>query len=102
MSLLLALPAAGTAFGATVIYPGTATLQTDPLGTPNSLFPGTTASPLASGNIVFIAGGTGVGEIGLTLKPIVKKLDLSFDIGLQGYVGQRQGGTGSLQARVNF
>jgi hypothetical protein len=46
-------------------------------------------------------GGTGIGELGLTLKPS-KDLPLAFDLGVQGYVGNREGVTGSLQVRFEF
>jgi len=46
-------------------------------------------------------GDTGIGELGLTLKPC-KTLPLSFDLGVQGYVGKREGVTGSLQVRFEF
>ncbi|MDR0239135.1 MAG: hypothetical protein LBI88_02750, partial [Deltaproteobacteria bacterium] len=48
-----------------------------------------------------LTGGTGIGELGLTLKPS-KTVPLSFDLGVQGYVGKREGVTGSLQARFEF
>jgi hypothetical protein len=48
-----------------------------------------------------LCGDTGIGELGLSLKPS-KDLPLSFDLGVQGYVGQREGVTGSLQARLEF
>ena len=48
-----------------------------------------------------LKGGTGIGELGLTLKPS-KTLPLSFDLGVQGYAGKREGVTGSLQARWEF
>jgi outer membrane autotransporter protein len=48
-----------------------------------------------------LIGGTGIGELGLTLKPS-KDLPLSFDLGVQGYVGKREGVTGSLQVRFEF
>ena len=48
-----------------------------------------------------LIGDTGIGELGLTLKPS-KTLPLSFDLGVQGYVGKREGVTGSLQARYEF
>ncbi len=48
-----------------------------------------------------IKGGTGIGEVGLTLKPS-QALPLSFDLGLQGYVGKREGVTGSLQVKFEF
>jgi hypothetical protein len=44
-------------------------------------------------------GGTGIGEVGLTIKTggIV-----SLDIGAQGYTGKREGVTGSLQLKIEF
>ena len=48
-----------------------------------------------------LRGDTGIGELGLTLKPS-KDLPLSFDLGVQGYVGKREGVTGSLQVRFEF
>jgi hypothetical protein len=48
-----------------------------------------------------LEGGTGIGELGFTLKSS-KDLPLSFDLGVQGYVGKREGVTGSLQARLVF
>jgi outer membrane autotransporter protein len=46
-------------------------------------------------------GSTGIGELGMSLKPS-KDLPLSFDLGVQGYVGKREGVTGSLQVRFEF
>ena len=46
-------------------------------------------------------GSTGIGELGLNLKPS-KDLPLSFDLGVQGYLGKREGVTGSLQAKWEF
>ena len=48
-----------------------------------------------------LMGGTGIGELGLNLKPS-KDLPLSFDLGVQGYVGKREGVSGSLQVRWEF
>jgi len=48
-----------------------------------------------------LTGDTGMGELGLSLKPS-KDLPLSFDLGVQGYVGKREGVTGSLQIRYEF
>jgi outer membrane autotransporter protein len=48
-----------------------------------------------------LRGDTGIGELGLSLKPS-PSLPLSFDLGVQGYVGKREGVTGSLQARWEF
>jgi autotransporter-associated beta strand protein len=48
-----------------------------------------------------LRGDTGIGELGLTIKPSAK-LPLTFDLGVQGYVGKREGVTGSLQAVWEF
>jgi outer membrane autotransporter protein len=48
-----------------------------------------------------LTGSTGLGELGLTLKPS-KDLPLSFDLGVHGYVGKREGVTGTLQAKWEF
>ncbi|MDR1487315.1 MAG: hypothetical protein LBT62_04910, partial [Deltaproteobacteria bacterium] len=48
-----------------------------------------------------LRGDTGVGELGLTLKPSAT-LPISFDLGVQGYVGKREGVTGSLQVKLEF
>ncbi|MDR3211092.1 MAG: autotransporter domain-containing protein [Planctomycetota bacterium] len=48
-----------------------------------------------------LRGDTGVGELGLTLTPSAS-LPLSFDLGVQGYVGKREGVTGSLQIKFKF
>ena len=48
-----------------------------------------------------MAGDTGILEAGLTLKPS-DDLPLSIDLGLQGFVGQREGVAGSFQARLAF
>lgn len=48
-----------------------------------------------------MGGDTGILEAGLTLKPS-DALPLSVDIGLQGFVGQREGIAGNLQARLAF
>jgi len=48
-----------------------------------------------------LQGDTGMGELGLSLKP-AKDLPLSFDLGVQGYAGKRDGVTGSLQIRFEF
>ena len=48
-----------------------------------------------------LKGGTGVGELGLTIKP-VKDSGFSMDLGVQGYVGVREGVTGSLQLKFEF
>jgi outer membrane autotransporter protein len=46
-------------------------------------------------------GDTGVGELGFTLKPS-QTLPLSFDLGVQGYTGKREGVTGSLLIKWEF
>jgi hypothetical protein len=46
-------------------------------------------------------GDTGIGELGLVVAPS-KGLPVSCDVGIQGYVGERQGVTGSLQIRYEF
>jgi outer membrane autotransporter protein len=48
-----------------------------------------------------MAGDTGILEAGLTLKPS-DDLPLSIDLGLQGFVGQREGVAGNLQATLAF
>jgi hypothetical protein len=48
-----------------------------------------------------LTGGTGIGELGLSFKPSAT-IPLSFDLGVQGYVGKREGVTGSLQAKFEF
>jgi hypothetical protein len=44
-------------------------------------------------------GGTGIGEIGLTVLPAD---GFSIDVGVQGYIGQRQGISGSLRFVYSF
>ena len=48
-----------------------------------------------------LSGDTGIGELGLTLTPSAS-LPLYFDLGVQGYVGRREGVTGSLQVKFEF
>jgi outer membrane autotransporter protein len=48
-----------------------------------------------------LKGNTGVGELGLTLKPS-EDSPLSFDVGAQGYAGKREGATGSVMLRWEF
>ena len=48
-----------------------------------------------------LRGDTGIGELGLSLTPSAS-LPLTLDLGVQGYVGQRQGVTGSLQVKYEF
>jgi hypothetical protein len=48
-----------------------------------------------------LSGGTGIGELGLTLLG-GGKMPLSLDLGVQGYTGVRRGVTGSLQMKLEF
>ena len=48
-----------------------------------------------------LRGGTGQGELGLVLTP-APNLPLSLDLGVQGYVGTREGVTGSLRMNYEF
>jgi hypothetical protein len=48
-----------------------------------------------------LQGDTGMGELGCILRPS-KNLPLFVDLGVQGYVGKREGVTGSLQVRFEF
>jgi outer membrane autotransporter protein len=48
-----------------------------------------------------LRGGTGIGELGLSLKPAAT-LPLSFDLGVQGYTGKRDGVSGNLQMKFEF
>ena len=47
-----------------------------------------------------LTGGTGVGELGLAWQPA--NTNLSLDVGVQGYLGVREGVTGSLQVKYEF
>jgi hypothetical protein len=42
-----------------------------------------------------------MGELGLTLKPSPTR-PLSFDLGVQGYTGRREGVTGSVRMKWEF
>ncbi|MDR1831124.1 MAG: autotransporter outer membrane beta-barrel domain-containing protein, partial [Fusobacteriaceae bacterium] len=48
-----------------------------------------------------LKGNTGIGELGLTLRP-AKAPGLSINLGLQGYVGKREGVSGSFRLRYEF
>ncbi|MDL2209737.1 autotransporter-associated beta strand repeat-containing protein [Desulfovibrio sp. OttesenSCG-928-O18] len=48
-----------------------------------------------------LEGDTGMGELGLSFKPVTDS-GLSFDLGVQGYTGQREGVTGSFQIKFEF
>lgn len=53
-----------------------------------------------------VTGGTGMGELGLTLKPFANREGalngVSFDLAAQGYVGVREGLSGTFQAKWEF
>ncbi len=53
-----------------------------------------------------VTGGTGIGELGLSVKPFAKSAGaaggLSFDLAVQGYAGVRQGVSGTFQAKWEF
>ena len=46
-------------------------------------------------------GNTGIGELGVSLKPTPNS-PFTFELAAQGYVGKRQGVTGSLNVRLEF
>ncbi|MDR1871182.1 MAG: autotransporter-associated beta strand repeat-containing protein [Deltaproteobacteria bacterium] len=48
-----------------------------------------------------LRGDTGVGELGLSFKPSAS-VPLTLDLGAQGYVGKREGVTGSLKLKFTF
>ena len=48
-----------------------------------------------------IRGSTGIGELGITWQPS-KNRPLFLDLGFQGYVGKREGVTGSLRVKYEF
>ncbi len=48
-----------------------------------------------------LSGSTGMGELGINVQPAAT-LPLYLDLGVQGYVGQRQGVSGSLQVKWRF
>ena len=48
-----------------------------------------------------LKGGTGVGELGVTFKPSSDS-GFALDLGVQGYVGVREGVTGTLQLKWEF
>ncbi|WP_310601135.1 hypothetical protein [Desulfobulbus sp.] len=48
-----------------------------------------------------LQGGTGIGEVGLSLKPTVKG-NLTVDLALQGYVDTREGITGTAVLKYRF
>ena len=48
-----------------------------------------------------LKGNTGIGELGFNLRPS-REVPLFVDLGVQGYVGKREGVTGSLKVRWEF
>jgi hypothetical protein len=46
-----------------------------------------------------LQGGTGIGELGLTL---LSARGIALDLGVQGYTGTREGVSGSLQLKLEF
>ena len=48
-----------------------------------------------------MSGSTGMGELGLYLK-YSETLPLYIDLGIQGYMGKKEGVLGSLQVRYEF
>jgi outer membrane autotransporter protein len=48
-----------------------------------------------------VRGGTGMGEIGFSLRPLPSS-PVSLDLGLSGYTGKREGVSGSLQVKFEF
>ncbi len=48
-----------------------------------------------------LKGSTGVGELGITYKPVADR-GFYADLGVQGYVGKREGVTGSLRVGWKF
>ena len=51
-------------------------------------------------NAPSLEGGTGIGEVGITLTP--PDSGFSFDVGMQGYVGMREGVSGNVQLKYEF
>jgi outer membrane autotransporter protein len=48
-----------------------------------------------------LKGGTGIGELGISVKPAPEG-PFSFELGVQGYTGKREGVTGSLMLKFEF
>jgi hypothetical protein len=48
-----------------------------------------------------LSGAAGIGELGLSFKPVAGT-PFSFNLGAQGYIGKREGVSGSLQAKYEF
>jgi autotransporter passenger strand-loop-strand repeat protein/autotransporter-associated beta strand protein len=48
-----------------------------------------------------LGGDTGIGEVGVTLRP-TKKMPIFIDVGGQGFIGKRTGYSGNLQVRYEY
>jgi outer membrane autotransporter protein len=48
-----------------------------------------------------LKGGTGIGELGLTIKPSPSR-PIFLDVGVQGHLGKREGVAGTLRFRYDF
>jgi autotransporter passenger strand-loop-strand repeat protein/autotransporter-associated beta strand protein len=49
-----------------------------------------------------LRGDTGIGEIGVTVRPMEDDIPLFLDIGVQGFTGTRQGLAGNVQVRLEY
>ena len=49
-----------------------------------------------------LSGNTGIFEVGVSMNPLASKEALSIDLGVQGYVGVREGGSATLKAKYTF
>ncbi|MDR1856626.1 MAG: autotransporter outer membrane beta-barrel domain-containing protein, partial [Desulfovibrio sp.] len=49
-----------------------------------------------------LRGDTGIGEIGLTVRPLPGEIPLFLDIGVQGFTGKRTGLAGNIQIRFEY
>ncbi|MFK3640419.1 autotransporter outer membrane beta-barrel domain-containing protein [Pseudomonas protegens] len=47
-------------------------------------------------------GNTGIFEVGVSMNPLGSDAALSIDLGLQGYVGEREGAAGTIKAKYAF
>ncbi|WP_341305474.1 autotransporter [Pseudomonas sp. TMP25] len=49
-----------------------------------------------------LSGNTGIAEVGVSMNPLAAVEALSVDVGMQGYLGDREGATGSLKVNYAF
>ena len=49
-----------------------------------------------------LGGSTGIVELGVTMNPLASAEALSIDVAVQGYVGERERGAGTLKASYAF